>query len=1704
MNKIELFLSLGNDTDSYRNLLSALPAGDDNLTRGIVTPSHPANRPLAFTVENVEPGQAYLVQVTSEYETPPMPNFGFVPTSSTYQISMSLAYGPNTIDIKGSNGDYARFTISVTHYALLFRSSAREISEYCKVPLKILSDNLDSSIGYMQALPLVGDLVDLIPADLEVLGTLSYKLIIKNLLHRPGRDIATTELLSAFCVSTPVFNPMHNLGVAETTLYRTEEHFAGYEAHVWMPNREIERWRTFILLVNNLPQLFTLKQVTEGEVYVKIGNKLRRHLFDFNSAFANSIIEGTQLITECFKNLFWLDMTVDSEHFLSYCQASYILDSRIVPPGLLTSDADLLAVSNWAGWSLTGRFEQQYDISHDIHRWKYDSPLDGVVDGDNRYFRPSAIPSSSNATKLFIDGLLLRLAEDYRVSLGSSFRSGSYRTYNSPDPMLLDVNVGDPRTFIAPVFTSLEVAGGADMQYLITVVDQGLESLKFVVSAPPTLDLSSDQVAYLHYMSPAMPAIAYGGGNQYGMAPLPIGTVTYSLTFPTSATSIDYQLLVQYAEDPMASGPSGVSQPTLIVKAHSLTGATVEFSAPIDSPNAQLHWWMIERDGIALERGTLSLTNGQDEQLVQFSEGPYLEPVIVMFQLWTTDALSGAVMPFTSFRYLGSTSCTVRFSSPIEGSFCRLDYLVFASQAGNLIEVFNPPQPGQLVEAHYDTKWQYWRNTGLIPITDGVRRDFTLPFTMANPDSLYLTLNGRLLTQGAENQYVVTSPTTVRLNFSPTPTQRLWAVYPVANGAGEIPESTWHQGFLTRQGDDPGRNAVGEIRHEGKIALGDTVTIRDTTLTAIATAKGTISNPGTIVSGHAVTFASSGVSLTAVPQSASNTSPAIQEIVEVWTTADVGGSLNGKYFFLGRPALPGLYVWFNVGGFGVDPLIPSKIGVQVSLYAGSTAEAVAAEIQSALSLLPYIITLSGNHLVIKNRDGGDVTDASDAGGTGFTVTVTSQGSDPQPIFDQFKVGLGQDIDAASLVSTFNSHPVLSGSYFAEYQGNGLTTIKSLTLTPSVTEVASITSLSDVSGSLAGKYLWVGSDYYVWFMVGGVGTDPSPAGGTNVEVHVATNATAATIASAIRVALIPLGFGVEIDGAVITVSQPTAGIVSHPSAADSGFGITILIPGRNAGTAANQTLTVSGNSMIATSITGDSAPFVGVFAAGVNRENDSWSLERAINSHPDLNFRYYSQVPETGLVTLTSLVRGAEENAEVAVGPSMLSKPLIGGRRTDRDLPMLTYKTFYYHDAPIVALDGASSRLYDSYGGNAVRFQFRPTGQQEPYYVSEVFPIDRHPLDSLNANQDCNYPKGLFTQGLLTTLTDSDVAAPSPGFITITIDGLPVQEEPTGVIDGSNSTFKLTLSSKAGVNSLIVWIDGIFQPPLPSNFSYTEISGQGQIIFVDAPQPGQKLWAWYLPSGDSAIDERVESLVGTIDGSNQHFSIASAPITYRQSILLFLEGLFQLQNVDYSVDPSTLFFDFTPAFPDPNWIAPAIGQSLWCHLNRGVADPKNWRQLRLGVADGATSRFTIPHLIQSELPTSVESVIVALDGLVQRNKIDFNVVVAANPMTVSVTIGTPAVVDLINHGFSEGASVFFQTNGSLPTGLSQNTLYVVRNPLSDSFNVSTTIGGPLIDTSGSQSGVHVVYGAGEYPMGDIIFTNPPEIGRKVDIAFIRRS
>lgn len=91
----------------------------------------------------------------------------------------------------------------------------------------------------------------------------------------------------------------------------------------------------------------------------------------------------------------------------------------------------------------------------------------------------------------------------------------------------------------------------------------------------------------------------------------------------------------------------------------------------------------------------------------------------------------------------------------------------------------------------------------------------------------------------------------------------------------------------------------------------------------------------------------------------------------------------------------------------------------------------------------------------------------------------------------------------------------------------------------------------------------------------------------------------------------------------------------------------------------------------------------------------------------------------------------------------------------------------------------------------------------------------------------------------------------------------------------------------------------------------------------------------------------------------------------------------------------------------------------------------------------------------------------------------NVMLSESPAvaigTCTISVATPAVISFVAHGLVAGDSIKLTTTGALPTGLTAATTYFViaTGLTANTFQVSETLSGSAINTTGTQSGIHTL-------------------------------
>jgi hypothetical protein len=87
---------------------------------------------------------------------------------------------------------------------------------------------------------------------------------------------------------------------------------------------------------------------------------------------------------------------------------------------------------------------------------------------------------------------------------------------------------------------------------------------------------------------------------------------------------------------------------------------------------------------------------------------------------------------------------------------------------------------------------------------------------------------------------------------------------------------------------------------------------------------------------------------------------------------------------------------------------------------------------------------------------------------------------------------------------------------------------------------------------------------------------------------------------------------------------------------------------------------------------------------------------------------------------------------------------------------------------------------------------------------------------------------------------------------------------------------------------------------------------------------------------------------------------------------------------------------------------------------------------------------------------------------------WNASVGVEPVQITITIAAPGVITLpVDFTIDDGTAITLTSTGALPTGLSVGTVYFVVNSTGGTFNLSLSINGAPITTSGSQSGLQYI-------------------------------
>ena len=140
------------------------------------------------------------------------------------------------------------------------------------------------------------------------------------------------------------------------------------------------------------------------------------------------------------------------------------------------------------------------------------------------------------------------------------------------------------------------------------------------------------------------------------------------------------------------------------------------------------------------------------------------------------------------------------------------------------------------------------------------------------------------------------------------------------------------------------------------------------------------------------------------------------------------------------------------------------------------------------------------------------------------------------------------------------------------------------------------------------------------------------------------------------------------------------------------------------------------------------------------------------------------------------------------------------------------------------------------------------------------------------------------------------------------------EIPVGSVNDNNVTFTLTAAPHPS-NSLMLFVNGVLQVSGP-DVDYTLIDNV--ITLTTPPLLGSKIVATYSYSASGSTIAWMEPVAGDIDDVNMVFSLSCAP-NPSSSLMLFVNGILQLQDIDYALSGKNITL-FTAPFIGSNLAA----------------------------------------------------------------------------------------------------------------------------------------------------------------------------------------
>jgi hypothetical protein len=373
-------------------LVGEVPSGDFYEKQAISVPYSRNGANFELSVGSDGIGEIHRFTIITNGERPDgfEASFAVIPPSHVSLVQIKLGRGLNRIKIS-AGGETKEWVVAATWLTLFHEAIAQDIYKNLTLPLTEYRNAILNPLG-SRLLEWMIPFQDLLP-DVHSFRMLAIKLLLNASINKTGTSAGIRDIVVSLTSNTPVIAQMPVISVPDEQDVPDEpitnptpsnpELFAGSEFHVWLPNVCVLQWSTFVDIINNIREVFSLTKVTEDEIIYRFNTEFKlgegfnedtsvTHIHRFQYDQSRCLFsEQPALSADCFNvTAFSPGYSVESTFF--FCAAQYTWDVVVekcmalgtkyldcgneldVGDTLDTHDPEDPVGDGWAGFSLLG------------------------------------------------------------------------------------------------------------------------------------------------------------------------------------------------------------------------------------------------------------------------------------------------------------------------------------------------------------------------------------------------------------------------------------------------------------------------------------------------------------------------------------------------------------------------------------------------------------------------------------------------------------------------------------------------------------------------------------------------------------------------------------------------------------------------------------------------------------------------------------------------------------------------------------------------------------------------------------------------------------------------------------------------------------------------------------------------------------------------------------------------------------------------------------------------------------------------------------------------------------------------------------------------------------------------------------------------------------------------------------------------------